>query len=93
MEGVNTFTDVDKLKEILKIEQFITSLPVDIHKWVLERHPVSLMEAVKLADEYSILTRPFKMNSSLVANLRNSGEMNDNWRKPYSNFGPPPTVS
>jgi len=51
------------------------------------------MEAAKLADDYSILTCPFKMNSSAMTNFRNSRDTNDNWRKPYSNFGSPPVTT
>src|SRR6218665_1738027 len=63
IEGTNVANDADKLKELFKLEQFVNCLPKDIHKCVLEKHPTSLMEAAKLADEYEVLTRPFKMDA------------------------------
>ena len=57
----------------------------DIHKWVLEKHPTSFMEAAKLADEYEVLTRPFKMDARALSNLQNKFKENGEWRKSQQN--------
>src|SRR6218665_3056916 len=85
IDGDNVAKDADKLKELFKLEQFVNCLPKDIHKCVLERHPTSLMEAAKLADEYEVLTRPFKMDASELSNWHNKFKGNGEWRKSQQN--------
>jgi len=85
IEGANVANDADKLKELFKLEQFVNCLPKDIHKSVLERHPTSLMEAAKLADEYEVLTRPFKMDAPELSNWHNKFKGNGEWRKSQQN--------
>src|SRR6218665_693483 len=85
IDGANVANDADKLKELFKLEQFVNCLPKDIHKNVLERHPTSLMEAAKLADEYEVLTRPFKMDAPELSNWHNKFKGNGEWRKSQQN--------
>src|SRR6218665_822186 len=85
IDGANVANDADKLKELFKLEQFVNCLPKDIHKSVLERHPTSLMEAAKLADEYEVLTRPFKMDAPELSNWHNKFKGNGEWRKSQQN--------
>jgi len=37
MEGEETFIDVDWIREIVKLEQFINGMPTEIHRWVQSR--------------------------------------------------------
>src|SRR6218665_106397 len=85
IDGANVANDADKLKELFKLEQFVNCFPKDIHKSVLERHPTSLMEAAKLADEYEVLTRPFKMDAPELSNWHNKFKGNGEWRKSQQN--------
>src|SRR6218665_3253076 len=85
IDGANVANDADKLKELFKLEQFVNCLPKDIRKSVLERHPTSLMEAAKLADEYEVLTRPFKMDAPELSNWHNKFKGNGEWRKSQQN--------
>src|SRR6218665_649877 len=85
IDGANVANDADKLKELFKLEQFVNCLPKDIHKCVLERHPTSLMEAARLADEYEVLTRPFKMDAPELSNWQNKFKGNGEWRKSQQN--------
>src|SRR6218665_147307 len=85
IDGANVANDADKLKELFKLEQFVNCLPKDIHKCVLERHPTSLMEAAKFADEYEVLTRPFKMDAPELSNWHNKFKGNGEWRKSQQN--------
>ena len=50
--------------EIIKFEQFVNCMPTEIHRWVIEKKPRTLAEAAKLADEFAILYRPFKLDSN-----------------------------
>lgn len=51
MQGENALHDLDKALEVFQIEQFVQCLPVDLHRWIIERKPSSLMVVEKLADE------------------------------------------
>jgi len=70
---------------ILVLEQFVNCLPKDIHKSVLEKHPTSRMEAAKLADEYEVLTRTFKLDAPALSNWQNKFNGNGEWRKSQQN--------
>jgi hypothetical protein len=46
--------DVARLKELMQLEQFCTILSKDLKSWLIDKKPITLMEAAKLADEYTI---------------------------------------
>ena len=50
LDGEGAGKDVEKLKEVMKLEQFVNCLPTEIHRWVIEKKPETLAEAAKLAD-------------------------------------------
>jgi len=60
MDGEEASTDINRLKEVVKLEQFTNCLPTEIHRWVVEKRPKLLVNAAKLPDEYAILYKPFK---------------------------------
>src|SRR6218665_3031607 len=59
LEGEEASTDIARLKEVMKLEQFTNCLPTEIHRWVVEKRPNLLVDAAKLADEYAVLYKPF----------------------------------
>src|SRR5688572_13624668 len=63
IEGEGATKEVDKLMEVVKLEQFVNCLPTELHRWVIEKKPESLSEAAKLADEFAILYKPFKVDT------------------------------
>ena len=63
IEGEGATKEVDKLIEVVKLEQFVNCLPTELHRWVIEKKPESLSEAAKLADEFAILYKPFKVET------------------------------
>ena len=97
LEGEKAFEDVDKAFEVFKLEQFVNCLPLELHRWVVEKHPKTLMEAAKLADEFAILYKPFKVESfgESMSDMRVEWEQNSNQNSPTnlnSNGRKSPTV-
>src|SRR6218665_3101397 len=39
MDGEEASTDIARLKEVMKLEQFTNCLPTEIHRWVVEKRP------------------------------------------------------
>ena len=64
LEGEEALTDVDRLLEVVKLEQFVNCLPLELHKWIVERKPKFLRQAATLADEYATLYKPFKLDTN-----------------------------
>lgn len=52
------------MREVVKREQFINCLPVEIHRLVVERHPKLVPDAAILADEYAVLYKTLKLEQS-----------------------------
>jgi transposase InsO family protein len=71
MEGEEAFDSLAQMREVIKLEQFVNCLPVEIHRWVVEKHPKLLVDAAKLADEYAVLYNPFKMEQGQSQKLEN----------------------
>jgi len=55
LEGEEAVADIKRLCEVFKLEQFIHCLPPELHKWIVDKHPLTLSAAAKLADEYAVL--------------------------------------
>jgi len=51
-------------KFIVKREQCVNCLPVEIHRWVVEKHPKLVADAARLLDEYAVLYKPFILEQS-----------------------------
>ena len=52
--------DMECLKQVLLIEQFVECLPMELHRSIIEKSPKTLFAAAKFADEFSILYKPLK---------------------------------
>jgi len=59
--GEQAQEDIEHLKQVLLIEQFTQCLPVELHKWVIERSPKTVSDAARFADEFAILYKPLKV--------------------------------
>lgn len=64
MMGVEAFDNVAKMREAVKLEQFATALPTDVHSWVIDHNPTNLTDAARIADEYAVLSKPFKVETA-----------------------------
>ena len=49
---------MERLREVLQMEQFNSVLENDVRLWLLDQKPKSLAEAVKLADQYVAVHKP-----------------------------------
>src|SRR6218665_718866 len=74
INGEEASTDIIRLKEVVRLEQFTNCLPTEIHRWVVEKRPKLLVDAAKLADEYAVLYKPFK------------AEQDDCWKSDDTNY-------
>jgi len=72
MDGEEAYEDVDRMREVFKLERFVNCLPVEIHRWVVEKHPKTVVDASRLADEYSVLYKPFKMEQASTQKLEHA---------------------
>src|SRR6218665_2316127 len=61
MDGEEAPTNIDRLKEVVKLEQFTNCLPNEIHRWVVEKRPKLSVKTAKLAHEYTVLYKPFNV--------------------------------
>ena len=64
MDGEEAYDNVDRMREVVKLEQFVNCLPLELHRWVVERKPKTVADAARLADEYAVLYKPFKMEQA-----------------------------
>src|SRR6218665_556481 len=78
MDGEEASTDINRLKEVMKLEQFTNCLPTEIHRWVVEKRPKVLVDAAKLADEYAVLYKPFH------------AEQDNSWKSDHMNYADKP---
>lgn len=62
LQGENTSDDPNGIKEILKIEQFLTKLQdQQLKNWLLDQHPQTLVEAAKLSDQFIATNRNYSL--------------------------------
>src|SRR3984885_13385746 len=54
VEGSKAVESVDKLCDLIKMEQFTKALPKDLNRWLIDRKPNNVSEAAKLADEFDV---------------------------------------
>ena len=52
LEAEQAYDDLERMREIIKLEQFYERIHPDLHSWLLDKNPKTLTEAAKLADEY-----------------------------------------
>ena len=76
-------TDFDSLREADLLEQFLTSLPDDVRKFVDERQPKNVREAGTLADLHFECQRKPGNSQKAESNSKPTGQSNrkSDWRK------------
>jgi len=57
MEGEEAYDDLEQMHDVLKLEQFMSRLPQDLHNWLIDRAPKTLSDAARLADEYTAVRK------------------------------------
>src|SRR6218665_2533422 len=94
---------IEHLKQVLLIEQLTQCLPVELHRWVIERSPKTVSDAARFADEFSILYKPLKVekfgwsntqgnlfgNRNSAQNAQNLSPANNGNNASMKYFGPP----
>ena len=63
VDGMSSYEDTEKLRELIKIEQFQQAVDADMRVWLLEQKPSTLESAAKLADQYITLRRNIRVGS------------------------------
>src|ERR1043165_2384496 len=66
LEGEGALDDLPKVLEVFKLEQFVNCLPVEIHRWIIDKKPSTLAQAAKLADEFAVLYMPIPAHVSVL---------------------------
>ena len=64
VNGEEAFENVESVRKLVKLEQFVDCMPTKLHRWVTEKRPKIFVDAAKLADEYAILYKPFKFDEA-----------------------------
>lgn len=64
MMDVEAFDDVAKMREAVNWSTFAAPLPTGLHRWVNYHKPANLTDASRIADEYAILSKPFKTETA-----------------------------
>ena len=59
LEGETAFEDLPRLIEVIKLEQFGEKLNPELSTWLIDWAPKTLMEAAKLADQYTALRKAY----------------------------------
>jgi len=57
LESEEAHDDIDRLREVIKLEQFYDRLHPELHSWLIDRKPKTLLEAAKLADEHNAIRK------------------------------------
>src|SRR3984885_3501516 len=75
VESSKAVESVEKLCDLVKMEQFVKALPRDCHRWFIDRKPANVSEGAKMADEFEIQGKQEPVMSCVA----------DGYKKP--NFG------
>ena len=62
LESEHAYEDIERLREVIKLEQFYQRLHPDLHSWLIDREPETLTEAAKLADERNAIRKTHLRN-------------------------------
>lgn len=77
-EGENAYSDIEKLRELLQLEQFKEGLDSDLANWLIDQKPKTLTEAARLSDQWIAVRKSAKFASSFVAKqFRSNQNKND----------------
>ena len=54
LSGLNCFTNLDRLKQVILLERFFDTLPENIKLWLIDKDPTTLEEVARLAETYAV---------------------------------------
>jgi len=57
LEAEQAYDNFERMREVIKHEQFYERIHPDLHSWLLDKNPKTLTEAAKLADEYNAVRK------------------------------------
>jgi len=57
LESEDAFADVDRLRELLQLEEFQSKLSAELRIWLVDQKPQTLSEAARLADQYAAVRK------------------------------------
>jgi len=56
-EAEETYDNFERMREVIKLEQFYERIHPDLHSWLLDKNPKTLTDAANLADEYNAVRK------------------------------------
>ena len=77
IEAEQAYDDFERMREIIKLEQFYERIHPDLHSWLLDKNPKTLTEAAKVADEYNAIRKTHMKdaeNTVSVVHTENSSD-------------------
>ena len=51
---MHAYNNLERLREIILLERFYESLSDDLHVWLVDKDPQTIVQAAKLADTYTV---------------------------------------
>jgi len=57
LEAEQAYDNFERMREVIKLEQFYERIHPDLYSWLLDKNPKTLTDAVKLADEYNAVRK------------------------------------
>ena len=57
LNSLDSYHDVDKLRQTLLMEQFLETVSVDLKIWLVDQKPKNVDEMARLADQYVALRK------------------------------------
>jgi hypothetical protein len=76
MEGLQALTNLEKMIEVIMLEQFHECIDNDLRNWLIDQKPKSLIEAARLADQYVAVHKQYKLGYR-SNNVRDQGQTKD----------------
>lgn len=66
LEGEEAYNGINRMREIIKLEQFRENLDADLTVWLIEQKPRTLSDAARLSDQYVAIRKTKKQDHSFV---------------------------
>jgi len=57
LEAEQAHDNFERMREVIKLEQFYERIHPDLHSWLLDKNPKTFTDATKLADEYNAVRK------------------------------------
>ena len=57
LQSIDSYEDVDKLRQTLLMEQFLQTVSVELKIWLVDQKPKTVDEMARLADQYVALRK------------------------------------